>query len=168
MKHPTSMNQNSKFPTTFAALQALLTICSFIFAGNLTVAAEPGDILTQLQAKLADLKPANPDLLADVGIFHKGIVWALRYDTPLTPNDELLVTRALATGLQRAEALAANKTYWTTQKGKVLRGFVSAVDGSRIHQGRTAACASGIGIAHARLRGLRRKCRRRTGNRSYW
>lgn len=130
MKHPTSMTPHSIISTSFAAVLILFTICSFIFPGNLAVADEPADVLIQVQAKLAELNPENPDLLADVGLFHKGVVWALRYDTPLTPNDELLVTGALATGLQRAEALAANQPYWTTQKGKVLRGFVSAVDGS--------------------------------------
>ena len=118
------------FPIAVAAMQALLTICSVIFLGKVAAADEPQDAVIQLKAKLATLSPANPDLLADVELFHKGVVWALRYDTPLTPNDELLVKKALATGLRRAEALAANKTDWTTKKGKVLRGFVSAIDGS--------------------------------------
>lgn len=118
------------FSTALATVQALLTFYCFNSLAKLAVAEEPRDVSIQLEAKLADLKPANPDLLADVALFHKGVVWALRYDTPLTPNDELLVTKALAAGLQRAEALAANQAYWTTQKGKVLRGFLSAVDGS--------------------------------------
>ncbi|MEZ6031776.1 MAG: prolyl oligopeptidase family serine peptidase [Planctomycetaceae bacterium] len=124
------MHQYSIYPTSFATLQVLLTICSLVLPANRAMADEPRDVLIQLQGKIAGLNSVNPDLLADVGLFHKAVVWALRYDTPLTPNDELLVTRALTTGLQRAEALAANQPDWTTQKGKVLRGFVSAVDGS--------------------------------------
>ena len=117
-------------PIAVAAMQALLTICSVIFWGKVAAADEAQDAVIQLKAKLATLNPANPDLLADVELFRKGVVWGLRYDTPLTPNDELLVKKALATGLRRAEALAANKTAWTTKKGRVLRGFVSAVDDS--------------------------------------
>ncbi|MCA9012604.1 MAG: prolyl oligopeptidase family serine peptidase [Planctomycetaceae bacterium] len=124
------MHQYSIYPTSFATLQILLTICSLVLPANRAMADEPRDVLIQLEGKIAGLNSVNPDLLADVGLFHKAVVWALRYDTPLTPNDELLVTRALTTGLQRAEALAANQPDWTTQKGKVLRGFVSAVDGS--------------------------------------
>ncbi len=37
---------------------------------------------------------------------------------------------ALASGLRRAESLAAGQADWTTKNGKVLRGFFSAVDGS--------------------------------------
>ncbi len=84
----------------------------------------------QLEARLASLKSENPDLLADAEVFHKGIEWALRYDSPLPPTDETLLNKALERGTQRAELLAANKSPWTTKKGKVLRGFVSAVDGS--------------------------------------
>ena len=107
-----------------------LTICSLVVFAVAGVAEEPQDGANQLEAKLATLNPVNPDLLADVELFHKGVVWALRYDTPLTPSDDSLVKKALASGLRRAEALAAKKTDWTTKKGKVLRGFVSAVDGS--------------------------------------
>lgn len=88
------------------------------------------DSARQLEEKLAKLKPASPDLLADAEVFHKSISWALRYETTFAPNDVALLKKTSTRGLQRAEALAANKTPWTTKKGKVLRGFVSAVDGS--------------------------------------
>ena len=118
------------FPTDFASVKALLLICSISVLSQFAVADEPHDILLQLETKLSTVRHANPDFVADVEIFHKGIVWALRYDAPLAPNDELLMKKALASGTRRAEALAANTTNWTTKKGKVLRGFVSAVDGS--------------------------------------
>lgn len=111
-------------------MKTSFTICSLILFATAGLAEEPQDTTTLLQAKLATLKSENSDLLADVELFHKGVVWALRYDTPLTPNDDTLVKKALASGLRRAEGLAAKKTDWTTKKGKVLRGFVSAVDGS--------------------------------------
>ncbi len=114
----------------FAAMIRSLTICSLIVFAVTGLAEEPLVGVNGLAAKLATLNPANPDLLADAELFHKGVVRALRYDTPLTPSDDSLVKKALASGLRRAEALAAKKTDWTTKKGKVLRGFISAVDGS--------------------------------------
>jgi hypothetical protein len=38
--------------------------------------------------------------------------------------------RRIARGTERVTALASNQSPWTTKKGKVVRGFVSAVDGS--------------------------------------
>jgi poly(3-hydroxybutyrate) depolymerase len=88
------------------------------------------DDLRRLRDKLAGLKPSNADLLADAQLFEKGIIWALRYETTLAPKDLELVNKSLARGLQRADALAAGNATWGTRKGKVLRGFVSKVDGS--------------------------------------
>ena len=84
----------------------------------------------QLKAQLAKLKPANPDLLADAVMFHKGVEWALRYETALTASDVTALKKALARGSERAEALAADNAPWTAKKGKVVRGFISVVDGS--------------------------------------
>ena len=86
--------------------------------------------LHRLREELSGIKPSNPDLLADAEVFEKGITWALRYETNLAPNDVGLVKKSFARGLERADSLANGKTPWTTKKGKVLRGFVSAVDGS--------------------------------------
>lgn len=107
----------------------VLIVC--IVSLNVDVASgEPQDAEIQPAAKISTVSHANPDLVADVELFHKGIAWALRYDSPLTPADELLVKKAIASGTRRADELAANMTSWTEKKGKVLRGFVSAVDGS--------------------------------------
>jgi len=84
----------------------------------------------QLEQRLASLKESSPDLIADAVVFSKGVNWALRYDTALTANDVALMKKALERGAQRTDALAANQPTWVTRKGKVLRGFVSAVDGS--------------------------------------
>ena len=126
----TTQQEISTFPRQLESIWALLLFCSVTLLSEFVVADELQDAATQLAAKLSAVSHDNPDLVADVEIFHKGVVWALRYDTPLTQNDELLVKNALASGTRRADALAANKTNWTTMKGKVLRGFVSAVDGS--------------------------------------
>ena len=126
----TTQQKIRTFMTDFASLKALLVICSITFFHNAVMADELQDAVNELAVRISKVNHTNPDLVADVELFHKSIVWALRYDSPLTPNDELVVKKALASGTRRAEALAANKTNWTTKKGKVLRGFVSAVDGS--------------------------------------
>jgi len=86
--------------------------------------------LRRLRDKLAGLNSSNADWVADARVFEKGVTWALRYETTLAPKDLDLVNKSLARGLQRAEALAAGKTTWASRKGKVLRAFVSMVDGS--------------------------------------
>src|SRR5579872_948270 len=73
---------------------------------------------------------STPDQVADMDIFHKGVVWALRYDTKFTDADIALLQKALQRGRQRAEALAADKQPWQDKKGRLVRGYVSAVDGS--------------------------------------
>lgn len=92
--------------------------------------------MAKLQAALASNPPradvafAPADALADAALFLKGVTWALRYETSLTTNDVAAIKRALARGQQRATGLAAKALPWTTRKGKVLRAYVSAVDGS--------------------------------------
>jgi pimeloyl-ACP methyl ester carboxylesterase len=82
-----------------------------------------------LSKKLAALPVLNADLKADAEIFQKGISWALRYDTPSSP-DVVLIHKALDRGMERLEALARGRTDWARKKGKLVRGFVSSVDGS--------------------------------------
>ena len=83
-----------------------------------------------LKAQVAKLKPDHDDLLADAEVFHKGSEWALRYESAFTAKDITTIEKALARGTERVTALEANQSPWTTKKGKVVRGFVSAVDGS--------------------------------------
>src|SRR5690242_11885952 len=86
-----------------------------------------------LQRRLADLrtgKQASPDTLADADVFVKGIVWALRYDTHLEPADVAAIKKALGRARERTDALAAGRHPWSAKKGRVARGYVSAVDGS--------------------------------------
>jgi poly(3-hydroxybutyrate) depolymerase len=119
---------------------AILILSVFRVAGGITPLTPPGlsaedqrillDGSKQLQEKLAAIRSLSADLRADAAVFQKGIAWALRDDTPLTPGDVTLLKKALARGLQRAEALSSNQSPWASAKGKLLRGFVSAVDGS--------------------------------------
>ena len=83
-----------------------------------------------LRDKLASLPDTvDSDLKADAEVFHKGIQWALRYDKP-TSADVSLIRKAIARGLERASSLSHGRSEWTAKKGKLVRGFVSAVDGS--------------------------------------
>jgi len=63
----------------------------------------------------------------DAEVFAKGAAWALREEAGLSPKDAALVRKALDHGLRRA---GDAEHPWTKKKGKVARGFRSAVDGS--------------------------------------
>ncbi|MBN9517551.1 prolyl oligopeptidase family serine peptidase [bacterium] len=93
--------------------------------------------LAHLTSRLDALKaekrvPAaeRDDLIADVEVFRKAVVWALRYEAKLEPADVALVLKGLARGAERAAALGAGTAPWAARKGKLVRGYVSAVDGS--------------------------------------
>ncbi|KAF0177453.1 MAG: hydrolase CocE/NonD family [Limisphaerales bacterium] len=89
------------------------------------------DKLAPLRARLvAPGEAAKADAFAAADVFLKGFTWALRYETSLTTNDVASLKKALLRGHQRADALLANQQPWTARKGKVLRAYVSAVDGS--------------------------------------
>ncbi len=84
------------------------------------------DDAVKAQAK----NPQLADLLPDIEIYHKTVDWALRYNevhklTELKSADELIVE-----GLQRAEQFKAGQSPWTKQKGLVVRGYRSKIDGS--------------------------------------
>jgi dienelactone hydrolase len=91
-----------------------------------------------LEARLEELRlrgdatgrPVPPDLLADAGALWRNALWLFRYEEQLTPEDPGRVERALNEGLARASELAAGSASWTRRHGRLLRGFVSAIDGS--------------------------------------
>ncbi len=73
---------------------------------------------------------AASDHLADAALFTKAVEWALRYEPNITPADLALIHHALDRGQQRAAALAAGSMPWVQKRGRLVRGYVSAVDGS--------------------------------------
>lgn len=89
-----------------------------------------------LNEQLARLRPtsaAPPQVLdrwADADTFRKGVEWALRYDTKFDPKDVVLLRAALEHGTERSSALARETAPWATTAGRVVRGFVSRIDGS--------------------------------------
>ena len=54
----------------------------------------------------------------------------LRHDEITTPTVTALETRALKQGLKRVAELEAGRAPWANHKGKLVRGYVSAIDGS--------------------------------------
>jgi pimeloyl-ACP methyl ester carboxylesterase len=92
------------------------------------------DTLRGLRAEGApssETSPGSRSLLADVEIFVKGARWALRYDTDGKLTDAALIQKALARGETRArEVTHSGKPAWATRRGRLVRGYVSSVDGS--------------------------------------
>lgn len=66
-------------------------------------------------------------LNADMGLFSAGVGNALSFDTAFSPADIRLIERAVERNTERAVSSTAP---WTTKHGKVIRGYVSAIDGS--------------------------------------
>jgi pimeloyl-ACP methyl ester carboxylesterase len=89
-----------------------------------------------LDSRLKQLKPkAEPqtqesDRWADASIFVKGLRWAELDREKFQPADVALLRKALQRGEQRAESLTGGQHPWTAKTGKVVRGYVSAIDGS--------------------------------------
>jgi len=80
----------------------------------------------QAQAK----KPEWLDLLPDVEVYAKAVDWALRYDEVFKPAEIKAAYEVLEEGKQRALDLAQGRAPWLQQKGLVVRGYRSKIDGS--------------------------------------
>lgn len=89
--------------------------------------------MQELGGKLAALRQRGVDdgLLADVEIFHAAAEWALTFPEEFTRKESVTsALNVLAQGLERAGQLAEGKSPWTKAKGRVIRGYRSAIDGS--------------------------------------
>lgn len=90
----------------------------------------------ELKAALDKLPPDSqdadePSARADVEIFHKAIDYAIRHNEFFDPKRDLARVEALKkAGLARAKSLAAGEAPWEEQRGVVVRGFRSSLDGS--------------------------------------
>jgi len=63
----------------------------------------------------------------DVEIFSKAVSWALKYEPKMAAKDEALAKKCMDRALRRG---ADESRVWTKKKGKVIRGFRSAIDDS--------------------------------------
>lgn len=87
--------------------------------------------LKTLPTPVSDLMRPKPQAHgADAELFCKAAVWALRYEPVLAQADRALIQRAIARGNERADALVNGKSPWTDKRGRLVRGYVSTVDGS--------------------------------------
>lgn len=92
-------------------------------------------VLEQLQKELAAQKArlakiARHPLAADAEVFLKSVELALKYGEFYKKGDEKKAANQLKLAAERIDALAAGKAPWTSQKGNVVRGYRSSIDGS--------------------------------------
>ena len=68
-------------------------------------------------------------LLPDVEIYHKAVRYILEGRQFYKKKDFAMAEKVLAQGMERAQDLANGNAPWTTQKGLVVRGYRSRIDG---------------------------------------
>lgn len=103
----------------------------------------PTETRAELEKGLAELKallaaaakkqaqhPQIEDLLPDIEVYWKAVDWALRYNEVHKPAELKAAAELLAEGVERAVALQAGQMPWLAQKGLVVRGYRSRIDGS--------------------------------------
>ncbi|MCX6585401.1 MAG: hypothetical protein NTX13_02315, partial [Acidobacteria bacterium] len=89
--------------------------------------------LAALDSEIGSLRArgVRDDLMADVEIFAEAARWILQFREEFFRKESVAATLAvLDMGAERAAQLERGQSPWTTQKGRVLRGYRSAVDGS--------------------------------------
>lgn len=89
--------------------------------------------IDQLAGMIRDLRSGGADdaLLADVEIFEQAARWKMAYPEEFFRERSVKDTLdVLNDGRERATRLKEGRAPWTTQKGRVVRGFRSALDGS--------------------------------------
>jgi pimeloyl-ACP methyl ester carboxylesterase len=94
----------------------------------------------QIQDKMAALsshvkalaaKHIDADLLADVDVYRKAAEWILRYPEEFYAKAYVANTlAALNKGIERAKELESGPASWPKQKGRLVRAYISPVDGS--------------------------------------
>ena len=102
-----------------AALQVLLNRVPRPDSGGLSAQHRP--------SRYDPAAAADP---SDAQIFHKAVTWALRYETEFQPADLVMIQKGLARCRQRAGEIAEGRTPWFQARGRLARGYRSAVDGS--------------------------------------
>lgn len=70
------------------------------------------------------------DLLPDVLVYYKAVDYALKYHEFFHLEEAASAKNLIKTGRERAADLLEGKAPWTTQKGEVVRGYISKIDGS--------------------------------------
>ena len=89
--------------------------------------------IDELGAMIRELRARKVDdaLLPDVEIFYEAARWKMEFPREFFRQKTVAMTlNVLDKGIERAAQLKQGKSPWTTQKGQVLRGYRSAIDGS--------------------------------------
>jgi hypothetical protein len=89
--------------------------------------------IAQLGAAIGDLRSRRGEdpLLPDVEIYYDAARWKMAYPEEFFRQKSVADTLSvLDKGLERAAQLKDGKPAWTAQRGRVVRGFRSALDGS--------------------------------------
>jgi Prolyl oligopeptidase family len=90
--------------------------------------------LNELSAAIEQLRKKKDvftiKYLPDVLIYHKAVDYALKYREFFNEKDITSAKAELKEGLWRADQLSQRKAPWTTQKGEIVRGYISKIDGS--------------------------------------
>jgi len=87
--------------------------------------------LKELEVKINDLRRdgTKADHLPDVEIFHKAVRYTLLGQQFYRKSDFAMTEALLQQGHERADQLKAGQTPWARQKGLVVRGYRSRLDG---------------------------------------
>ena len=94
---------------------------------------EMQDKMSALSARVKGLaaKQVDTALLADVDVYRKAAEWILRYPEEFyTKAYAANAIAALDKGLARAAELESGSPFWPKQKGRLVRAYISRVDGS--------------------------------------
>lgn len=78
----------------------------------------------------ASNKGMSRDRLADAEVFWKAASWALRFEPSLSDADLRLLDKMLGRGRERIQALGTDGAPWESKRGRLVRAYVSDVDGS--------------------------------------
>ena len=121
--HREAGGHSTTYEDTVAAMEFVLRE-----AGALTFEQKGGWVAQLLTSPVLKRPEAERERLnADIRLFSAGVGHALTFDTTFSPADIRLIERAIVRDTERAVSETAP---WTTKHGKVIRGFVSAIDGS--------------------------------------
>ena len=121
--HRESGGHSTTYADTVAAMEFVLRE-----SGALTL-EHKGGWIAQLSTSPVLKRPVTERerLNADVDIFSAGVGHALSFDTAFSPADIRLIERAVARDAERSISETAP---WKSKHGKVIRGFISTIDGS--------------------------------------
>ena len=84
----------------------------------------------QLDARINKIQPGHPqyELKPDIEVYAKAVRWALRFNEFYKKDQAKVDFWALAEANKRLDHLATHP--WTSQKGLVVRGYRTSIDGS--------------------------------------